>query len=266
MSDSAVDFWTPTVQAFAPLQLSGPELTEKLLKRPPFRFIHDIITSINTRFAAYDHIFSPEQLDATKLDTKEKKAEYLTTLVGYVESLLGQKVDVNVKKILSGSEPERTNAFLQCVAFAVGYAQQDKAKKQAQEQKKQGDATGASSSSAGAAGTATEGTAPAKKTTPNPEKEQMKKKVLQQASDFHAKVSGYGFVSLDEESSVKELGKRLVKIYQEMNNEPTTTQPPTFSVDALETAIKRQMESIQQLETLQEENSEVLENIITLLA
>ncbi|CAJ1991687.1 Microtubule-binding protein MIP-T3 [Leishmania donovani] len=75
MSDE-VDFWSATIAAYQPLQLTSPVLTPKLLKRPPFRFIHDIVCSIDARFAAYDHIIPAELRDSAQVDTKEKKIEF----------------------------------------------------------------------------------------------------------------------------------------------------------------------------------------------
>ncbi|KEG15373.1 putative TRAF3-interacting protein 1-like [Trypanosoma grayi] len=277
MGDTEVDFWTPTIEAFAPLQLDGPELTPKLLKRPPFRFIADIVTSINTRFAAYDHIFRPEQLDPANIDNKEKKTEYLTTLVKYVGSLLGIKIDVNVKKILSGSEPEKTNVFLQYLAMAVGYAQQDKAKRtqelkqqeqqqqQQQEQQQQGTATTVPPMTS-----STTMDAPRQKSMPrrisNPSERAAKKvEVLREASEFYNKINSYGLLKLDQPQSVKEVGQSIVDMFRGLQQEKMDIQPTSLPVDALETAIKRQIESIQQVSTLEEENNTVIEKLEVLL-
>lgn len=128
--DSTADFWTPTIQAFEPLQIGTPVLTEKLLQRPPFRFIHDIVSSVDRRFQAYAHLFTPEELDSTLLDTKEKKIQYLDKLIAFVALLLGRPVNVSSKKIVAGSEADKTNLFLQDLALAVGYAQQYRAQQQ----------------------------------------------------------------------------------------------------------------------------------------
>ncbi|CUG86047.1 Hypothetical protein, putative, partial [Bodo saltans] len=119
------DYWSSTIAAFQPL-IDAPALTEKLLQRPPFRFIHDIVAAIDARFAAYNHLFTAEEQDAAALDNKEKKIAYLDKLIAFIQILLGRTVDVSTKKIVAGQEPERTNAFLRDVALAVGYAQQYK--------------------------------------------------------------------------------------------------------------------------------------------
>lgn len=121
-----VDFWSPTIAAYAPLGLSSPELTPKLLQKPPFRFIHDLVRSINTKYDAYTHVFQPPLDNVATIETKEQKIQYLQLMISYVEELLQVKIDVNPKKIVSGSEPEKTNILLQYIAMAVGNAQKDK--------------------------------------------------------------------------------------------------------------------------------------------
>ncbi|CBH18528.1 Microtubule-binding protein MIP-T3, putative [Trypanosoma equiperdum] len=267
-TEGEVDFWSATVQAFAPLQLGNPELTPKLLKRPPFRFIHDIVTSINARFAAYDHIFRPDQLDASCIDSKEKKIEYLTTLVEYISSLLGKKVDVNVKKIVSGSEPERTNTFLQCLAMAVGYAQQDKAKKnqgaQSAESSRQQTADGKGARASTREKVLVDTTSSEQKWEDS-ERALEKVKLSQESTNFFEKLSAFGQFHLDEQTSVKDMGESIVAMYKELQNDTAETQPTPLPQEALETAIKRQLESVQKLQALEEENREILNKLMVLL-
>jgi len=37
--------------------IQRPQLTDKLLKRPPFRFIHDIITAVSSNFKVLFKVF-----------------------------------------------------------------------------------------------------------------------------------------------------------------------------------------------------------------
>nr|CCC95981.1 unnamed protein product [Trypanosoma congolense IL3000] len=273
--EEETDFWSATIEAFAPLQLTSPELTPKLLKRPPFRFIHDIVTSINARFAAYDHIFRPEQLNAANIDSKEKKIEYLTMLTEYVGSLLGKKVDVSVKKIVAGSEPERTNIFLQCIAKAVGCAQQDKAKRcgtasPVKDEKKTADIESRPSNVEKRDGAATRNAvvdvASSERKCEDSEKALEKVKLATEAENFFKKLSAFGQFKLEGQESVKEVGNSIVAMYKELQNETEETQPSALPQEALETAIKRQMDSVQQLQALEDENRDLLDKLIGLLS
>ncbi|ESL12186.1 hypothetical protein TRSC58_00051 [Trypanosoma rangeli SC58] len=268
MGDTEVDYWTPTIEAFQPLQLGGPEITPKLLKRPPFRFIADIVTAINVRFAAYDHIFSPDQLDVTKIDNKEKKIKYLTTLVEYVGSLLGRKIDVSVKKIVSGSEPEKTNVFLQCLAQAVGYAQQDKTRRAqtpmpaAQESPKLVTTPRVSTPAANSPSCSE-----MLRRVANPVEKSLKKEVvMREATEFFNKVDDYGYLKLNQEQSVKEVGQSIVDMYNELKHGTSPSEPSSLPLDALERAIARQLDVIQQVSALQVENDAIVEKLEVLLS
>ncbi|RNF05220.1 putative TRAF3-interacting protein 1-like [Trypanosoma rangeli] len=268
MGDTEVDFWTPTIEAFQPLQLSGPEITPKLLKRPPFRFIADIVTAINVRFAAYDHIFSPDQLDVTKIDSKEKKIKYLTTLVEYVGSLLGRKIDVSVKKIVSGSEPEKTNVFLKCLALAVGYAQQDKTRKaQTPMPATQEPPRLVTTPKVSTPVTGTPSCSEMPRRIPNSAEKLLKKEaVMREATEFFNKVNDYGYLKLNQEQSIKEVGQSIVDMYNELKHDTSQSETSSLPLDALERAIARQLDVIQQVSALQVENDVVVEKLEVLLS
>ena len=110
-----------TINALQPLLPSGrPKLTQELLSRPPFRFLHDIVTS--TGFAP--GLFTAAEQDAramvrlalpppptcrpplnlsicsaTCLQDKEAKLAYLQKLQDAISGVLGQPVPARPSKV-----------------------------------------------------------------------------------------------------------------------------------------------------------------------
>eukprot|EP01062_Namystynia_karyoxenos_P024762 TRINITY_DN19680_c1_g1_i1.p1 TRINITY_DN19680_c1_g1~~TRINITY_DN19680_c1_g1_i1.p1 ORF type:complete len:476 (+),score=254.81 TRINITY_DN19680_c1_g1_i1:80-1429(+) len=101
--------------------IKAPKLTDRLLKKPPFRFLHDIITNVikTTQFASA--LYTDDELDSSKVTEKEAKMAFLQKMISSVNYTL--KLDPPLKakpiKIVSGLEPEHTNHFLQELARAT---------------------------------------------------------------------------------------------------------------------------------------------------
>ncbi|KAG8432552.1 hypothetical protein GDO86_016984 [Hymenochirus boettgeri] len=70
-----------------------PPLTEKLLGKPPFRYLHDILT-----------------------EDKEAKIIFLQKAIDVVVLVSGQALTVKPARIVAGHEPEKTNELLQAIA------------------------------------------------------------------------------------------------------------------------------------------------------
>ncbi|KPI90815.1 hypothetical protein ABL78_0048 [Leptomonas seymouri] len=268
------DFWSATIAAYEPLQLPAPEMTPKLLKRPPFRFIHDIVCGIDGRFAAYNHVIPTELQDSAKVDTKEKKIEYLTTLINYVNTLMSVQLDVNPKKIVSGHEPEKTNVFLQYLAAAVGYAQQDKAQKEAE---KQATCVSASSAQEDVAELAarhglqlpSRDSLPRKKSssTASATRRESQLPAIQNAEAFNRKLEGFSLdLNLKAPQDIKEEGQRIVMMWNELSTPQVETKAPSISVETLETAINRQLETIKMIGVLLKESDVVIDDLEALVS
>jgi len=101
-----------------------PQLSVKLLSKPPFKFIHDLATEImKTLQDIPRNLFSEKELDRNAFEKKEEKMAYLDKLINWSSYLIGTRVDVSVKSILMGKEPEKTNRFLQAIGGATKIAE-----------------------------------------------------------------------------------------------------------------------------------------------
>ncbi|GAB1862952.1 TRAF3-interacting protein 1 [Camponotus japonicus] len=92
-----------------------PPLTEKLLRKPPFRFLHDIITAIIKETDFLKGLFTDEELNSDNIKDKEAKLAFLTKLINVVKLISGANLMVRASKIISGQEPTKTNELLQAI-------------------------------------------------------------------------------------------------------------------------------------------------------
>eukprot|EP00968_Pinguiococcus_pyrenoidosus_P007099 scaffold470_cov257-Pinguiococcus_pyrenoidosus.AAC.14 len=96
-----------------------PRLTDKLLGKPPFRFLHDIISAVirNTGFGA--GLFSEEEMDSANVRDKQSKITYLEKIIRLVGMQLNTLVSARPSKIVAGHEPENTNVLLQLLGLCA---------------------------------------------------------------------------------------------------------------------------------------------------
>ncbi|KJH43385.1 hypothetical protein DICVIV_10591 [Dictyocaulus viviparus] len=98
-----------TRKAFSAL-IDKPPLTDKLLARPPFKFILDIVQSIILKTGYLKEQFSSDDLNPSKFIDKTTKIAFLDSLVKILND--GTLDNVKSSKIVAGKEPELTNLLL----------------------------------------------------------------------------------------------------------------------------------------------------------
>eukprot|EP00163_Fabomonas_tropica_P015208 TRINITY_DN2776_c1_g1_i5.p1 TRINITY_DN2776_c1_g1~~TRINITY_DN2776_c1_g1_i5.p1 ORF type:complete len:507 (-),score=159.82 TRINITY_DN2776_c1_g1_i5:231-1751(-) len=109
------EFWEVTQQKLQPL-IQKPKLTEKLLNKPPFRFIHDLVMAVvkNTGFA--QGLYDEKESDHTNIKDKAGKIAFLSKIINCVGIAMGEKVPADPLKIVAGHEAEKTNVLFQLLA------------------------------------------------------------------------------------------------------------------------------------------------------
>ena len=105
------EYWQLTAEMYGQL-FQKPKMTQKLLSKPPFRYLHDIFAATNAATGFGEGLYSGPELDAKAITEKEAKITFLVKLIQLTESVIGDQIDVKPGKIVAGHEPEKTNAFL----------------------------------------------------------------------------------------------------------------------------------------------------------
>ncbi len=93
--------------------IQKPKMTQKLLEKPPFRYLHDIFTSTMQVTGFGDGLYNEAELDAKSITERDPKINFLAKLIALVELMLNEKMDVKPAKVVAGLEPDKTNFFLQ---------------------------------------------------------------------------------------------------------------------------------------------------------
>ncbi|KAE8302308.1 MT associated TRAF3 interacting protein [Giardia duodenalis] len=103
-----------TIDALKEL-ISRPPLTEKLLSRPPFKYILDICKAVS----AATGFPSPESCNYDDITDREERTAFLTSIIGQITDQLGVPVDVQIKSILAGKDVPKTLRMLVMLAQAA---------------------------------------------------------------------------------------------------------------------------------------------------
>ena len=90
-----------------------PKMTQKLLMKPPFRYLHDIFVATIQATGFGNGLYDDAEIDTKANHEKDTKINILAKMITLTEMIVGEKLDVKPSKIVAGLEPDRTNYFLQ---------------------------------------------------------------------------------------------------------------------------------------------------------
>ncbi|KXS17640.1 hypothetical protein M427DRAFT_54563 [Gonapodya prolifera JEL478] len=93
-------------------------LTSKLLAKPPFRFLHDLITEAMRSSGFATGLYSDAELNSENVKEKDAKIAWLAKMADCIAFTLGEPVRLNPNKVVAGLDPEITNEFLQQLSRA----------------------------------------------------------------------------------------------------------------------------------------------------
>ena len=113
-----VDGEIATTQALIGSIISKPRMSEKLLSKPPYRFLHDIVMRLETKTGFAAGLFEGDERNG-KIKDRDLKVAFLTKLINCISFHLNVSIAARPAKIVAGMEPELTNEMLQYLAFAA---------------------------------------------------------------------------------------------------------------------------------------------------
>lgn len=102
--------------------IQKPKLTEKLLAKPPFRFLHDIIMEVMRVTGFATGLYTPTEMDSAAVVEKTQKMLFLEKIIKVVGTQLNTMVEAKPAKIVAGLDAPVTNNFLQLLAVAAKLA------------------------------------------------------------------------------------------------------------------------------------------------
>lgn len=92
-----------------------PPLTEKLLNKPPFRYLHDIITEVIRMTGFMKGLYSEAEMKSDNVKEKDAKMSFLQKAIDVVALVSGEPLSAKPARIVAGHDPERTNELLQVI-------------------------------------------------------------------------------------------------------------------------------------------------------
>ncbi|MCI4378658.1 hypothetical protein PGIGA_G00218370 [Pangasianodon gigas] len=96
--------------------IKKPPLTEKLLSKPPFRYLHDIVSEVIRTTGFMKGLYGEAEMKSDNVKDKDSKIAFLQKAIDVVMLVSGEPVAAKPARIVAGHEPEKTNELLQTIA------------------------------------------------------------------------------------------------------------------------------------------------------
>lgn len=96
--------------------IKKPPLTEKLLSKPPFRYLHDIVSEVIRTTGFMKGLYAESEMKSDNVKDKDSKIAFLQKAIDVVMLVSGDPVAAKPARIVAGHEPEKTNELLQTLA------------------------------------------------------------------------------------------------------------------------------------------------------
>uniref|UniRef100_A0A3Q1GTV7 TRAF3-interacting protein 1 n=1 Tax=Acanthochromis polyacanthus TaxID=80966 RepID=A0A3Q1GTV7_9TELE len=96
--------------------IKKPPLTEKLLSKPPFRYLHDIFSEVIRTTGFLKGLYEETEMKSDSVKDKESKIVFLQKAIDVVMLVSGEPLAAKPARIVAGHEPEKTNELLQAIA------------------------------------------------------------------------------------------------------------------------------------------------------
>ncbi|XP_041807223.1 TRAF3-interacting protein 1 isoform X2 [Chelmon rostratus] len=96
--------------------IKKPPLTEKLLSKPPFRYLHDIFSEVIRTTGFMKGLYGENEMKSDNVKDKDSKIVFLQKAIDVVMLVSGEPLAAKPARIVAGHEPEKTNELLQAMA------------------------------------------------------------------------------------------------------------------------------------------------------